>query len=84
MWLVHRSSRAALRTCPTIRHCRTTVGQNVQLLWKQTDFDSAVGRCLVSDENSAWKIPIRHDTLSDDDVTVCLPHGSASNGEEHL
>ena len=29
-----------------------------QLRWEQTDFNFTVSRCLVSDENSAWYIPI--------------------------
>ena len=55
-----------------IRHCRTTVGQSTQSLLEQTDFDSAVGLCLVTGENDACQIPIRHNTLSDGDVKVCL------------
>ena len=35
------------------RPCRTTVGQNIQSLWEQTDFDFTVEQCLVSDENSS-------------------------------
>ena len=41
------------------------------------DFDFTVGRYLVSDENSACQIPIRHNTLSNGDVIVCpttVPH----------
>ena len=30
--------RTWLRQLSTIRHCRTTVRQNIQLLWKQTDW----------------------------------------------
>ena len=37
----------------TIKHCRGTLRQNIQLLWKQTDFDFTIGQCLVSDENSS-------------------------------
>ena len=33
--------------------CRTTVAQNIQLLWGQTDFDCTIGQCRVSDRNSA-------------------------------
>ena len=36
----------------------------------------AVGRCPVSDEKSACQIPIRHNTLSDGDVKVCLSYDS--------
>ena len=39
-----------------------------QLLWEQTDFDVTIGQCLVSDENRACYIPIRHNTLSDKTV----------------
>ena len=61
-----------------VKVCRTTVRQNVQLLWEQTDLDYIVGRRLASDENSPRYIPIRHNTLSDGDVKVCrmtVPHG---------
>ena len=34
--------------------------------------DLTVGQCPVSDENSARQVPIRHDKLSDGDVTICL------------
>ena len=40
-----------LRARCTLRYCRTTVGQTIQLLWERTDFDSTVRQCLVSDEN---------------------------------
>ena len=43
----------------------------------ETDFDSAVGHCFVSDGNSACWIPFRHNTLSDGDVNVCLSYYSA-------
>ena len=33
---------------------RMTVGQNIELLWKQADFDFSIGHCLVSDEISAY------------------------------
>ena len=36
----------------TLRYCRRTVGQHIQLLWEQTDFDFTVGQCLESGENS--------------------------------
>ena len=42
----------------TLRHHRTTAGQNLQLLWQQTDFGFTPGQCLVSDENSACWIPM--------------------------
>ena len=35
------------------KHCRTTVGPNIQLLWKQTDFDFTVRQCLIPAENRA-------------------------------
>ena len=44
------SSRLKPRSA--IRHCLTTVGQNIHLLWEQTDSDFTVGQCLVSDENT--------------------------------
>ena len=37
----------------TPRHFRTTVGQNIQLLWEQTDLDFTVGQWVfISDKNS--------------------------------
>ena len=45
--------RNSLNTPIHTRHCPTTVGQNIHLLWKQTDFDFTVRQSLVSDENSA-------------------------------
>ena len=35
-----------------IRHCPTTAGQNIQLLWEKTDFDFTVGKCHVAYETS--------------------------------
>ena len=43
---------AVLRHIKTIRRCRMTVKQYIQLLWA-TDFDFTDGKCVVSDENSA-------------------------------
>ena len=43
--------------CPTVTSktvCRMTVGQNIQLLWEQTDHDFIVERCLVSDGSSTY------------------------------
>ena len=37
----------------------------------ETDFDFNAGQCLVSDENNAFCILIRHNTLSGGDVKVC-------------
>ena len=37
-----------------------------------TDFDVNIGRCVVSDRNLACAAFIRHKTLSDDMVKVCL------------
>ena len=61
----------------TITHCRTTVGQNTQLLWEQIDFNFTVGRCFVSDKNRVYYIPTRRNTMSDGDVKVCLSYDSA-------
>ena len=58
----------------TIRHCRTTVGQNTQLLLEVTDFEFTSGRCLVSDENSAFYIPVRQNIPYDSDANVCLSY----------
>ena len=61
----------------TSRHSRTTVGQKILLLREQTDFDFITGQCLVPDENSACWIPVRHKTLSDGDVKVCVSYDNA-------
>ena len=61
-------SYGSLRPPSTISHCCRRRVQNIQLLRKQADFDFTVGHCLVSDENSACKTPVRHNTLSDGDV----------------
>ena len=47
--------------------CPTTVGQNIQLLWEQTDFDFTVGHYLVSGENS-----VRSISIAVSDTTHCL------------
>ena len=39
---------------PCMRHCRTTVGENIPFLWEQIDFDFTLQQCLVSDEKSTW------------------------------
>ena len=31
----------------SLRHCPTTVGQNIQLLGEKTDFDVTVEQCLI-------------------------------------
>ena len=54
-----------------IRHCLNTVGQNVQLLWEQTDFDVTVGHCLVSGDTNACWVPVRHNTVSDGEIKIC-------------
>ena len=46
-------TREVSRLWSSARRCRTTEGQNIQLLWKRTDFHFTVGKCLVSDKNSA-------------------------------
>ena len=38
----------------------------------QTDFDVITGRCVVSDWNLEYAILVRRETLSDDEVKVCL------------
>ena len=43
----------------------------------QETFDLTIGQCLVSDENNVCKTPIRHNTLSDDDVRVGLSYDGA-------
>ena len=48
-----------------------------ELPLKPADFDSTIGHCPVSDENSACWVPVRHSTLSDGDVKVCLSYDSA-------
>ena len=37
-----------------------------------TDFDVIIGRCVVSDRNLEYAILVRRETLSDDEVKVCL------------
>ena len=37
-----------------------------------TDFDVTIGQCVVSDRNLAFAILIRHKTLPDGKVRVCL------------
>ena len=39
---------------------------------QQTDSDVTVGQCLVTDRNPAFTILIRHRTVSDGEVQVCL------------
>ena len=39
---------------------------------KEADSDFTVGQCLETDENSACWIPIRHNTLSDGDVSLSV------------
>ena len=53
-------------------YCCMTVSD--QLPWEQAYLDFSVGQCLVSDENTACWIPIRHNTLSDGDVKVDLSY----------
>ena len=36
-----------------VKVCCATGGQNMQLLWEEIDIDLFIGRCVVSDENSA-------------------------------
>ena len=55
----------------TIRHCRTTVGQNIHLLFERTDFDFTVEKCLCLMKIAHARFPIRHNTQSDHDVQVC-------------
>ena len=45
-----------------------------QLLREQTDY--SVRPCLVSGENVTCQIPVKHYTVSDGDVKVCLPYDS--------
>ena len=56
----------------SVGHCRTTASDSISCYEEQTDFDFTYGQYFVFDENSASQIPIRHDTLSDDDVKVSL------------
>ena len=74
----HTKNHSYLQERPrfTVRYCRMTVGQSIRLPGKQTDFDFAVGQCLVSYENRACQISIRHNTLSNGDVKVCLSYDS--------
>ena len=37
-----------------------------------TDFDVTIGQCVVSDRNLACAVLIRHETLFDREVQVCL------------
>ena len=56
MRIVYASFLSDTTRCPIVTSksaCRKTVGQTLQLLWEQTDFDFTAGRCLASDENSA-------------------------------
>ena len=39
---------------PSIKHCHSIVGQNIQFLLEQKDFNFAMGQCPVSNENSTW------------------------------
>ena len=42
------------------------------------DFDLTVQQCLImSDEENAWKIPIRYNTLADDNVKISLLYDSS-------
>ena len=43
---------------------------------RQTDFDVPSGQCVVSHRNPACAVVIRHKTLSDGEVQVCLLHGN--------
>ena len=61
-----------LKGSDPLSHCRTTLGQYIQSLREQTDFDFTVGQWFASHENSACYIPSRRQTLSDDNVKVCL------------
>lgn len=47
-----------------------SVGQNIQWLWRRTDFDFTIGQHPVSDESSLCSIPLRHTTLSHGDIKV--------------
>ena len=48
----------------------------VWTLWgivvRQADFDVVIGQCVVSERNLACAVLIRHETLSDGTVKVCL------------
>ena len=54
------------------RHCRRTVGQNIDWQREQVAFGFSVGQCLVSYENSARYIRMRHSSLSVGEVKICL------------
>ena len=55
-----------------MRHRGGFAGQNIQLLWEQTEFDFTVRQCPASDENSAGPVPVIHNILSDGDVKGCV------------
>ena len=53
---------ACRRSPSTMKHCGTTVEQNMRLLCERTGFDFTLGQCLVSDKHGACLIPLRNNT----------------------
>ena len=61
-----------LRPRATVRSCRTTASDPTGFYSSRQSLTSpSEARCLVSDENSACQILIRHNTLCDGDVKIC-------------